>query len=65
MRAGKLILVGTVLGSALIVTIVSQGSLHFGQPTSVTTDAPAPRENVSQDHTPDVEPWGPFRTVDW
>jgi hypothetical protein len=64
----------------MIIVLFAHGSLLFGpvsgnalaargtnwrQPTSAAPDASAPREDVSQDKTPDVIPWGPFRTTDW
>jgi hypothetical protein len=51
----------------MTILLFANDSLLFG-PVSGNALAlrdTAPRENVYQDKTPDVEPWGPFRTTDW
>ena len=69
----KMFFLGAVLGSASTVTIAHYNSSALGliggpalvghaadsqQPTS-------PHEDAGGAKTPDNEPWGPFRTVDW
>jgi len=76
----KMFFLGALLGSALTVAIVHYNANAFGlaggatlaghaidshQPSAATTDPITSPEDARGARTPDNEPWGPFRTVDW
>jgi hypothetical protein len=76
----KMLFLGAVLGSAFTVTIVHYNSHVLGlvggaalaahatdshQSTSAITYPITPADDVRGGRTPDNEPWGPLRTVDW
>jgi hypothetical protein len=76
----KMFFLGAVLGSAFTVAIVHYNSNALGlvggaalaahaidshQSTSAVTHPITPAEDARAAQTPDNEPWGPFRTVDW
>jgi hypothetical protein len=81
MHTWKIVLVGTVLAAAMIVTMVRYGSNAFErvggnaitahaiesrQPISAVPDPITPSKHDRDDKTSDSEHgWGPFRTVDW
>ena len=81
MRTWKIIVVATGLSLGLIVAIGNYGSTGFEhrrtvadqstnshqqiQPISTAAHPVALLEKVDTSKTPDAEPWGPFRSVDW
>jgi len=78
MRTWKIILVAALLSVALIVTIAHSGFLrekaitdHLAntrqqiQQVSPAVDSITSPENADTRKTPDIEPWGPARVVDW
>jgi hypothetical protein len=77
MRTGKIILVGALLSTALIVTIAHNlkrdktigdhvaNSPQQVQQVSRTADPTTSPEHVDTRKTSDIEPWGLVRAVDW
>jgi hypothetical protein len=72
----KMFFLGTVLGSALTLVIVhfnsnalelvgSAALAAHDHPGSGITDPITPTEGPRGAKTPEEEPWGPIRTVDW
>jgi hypothetical protein len=76
----KMFFVGALLGSALTVAIVHYNANALGlvggaalaahaidsqHSSPAITDPITPAEDARGPKTPDNEPWGPFRTVDW
>jgi hypothetical protein len=77
-RTWKIILVGALLSAALIVTIAYSGFQHGKtiadhvansrqniQQVSPMADPTTSPEHAATRKTPDIEPWGPVRAVDW
>jgi hypothetical protein len=72
----RMFFLGTVLGSALTIVIVHFNSnalalvggpalaAHDHRSLAITNPIP-PAEDVRNAKTPENEPWGPVRTVDW
>jgi hypothetical protein len=81
MHSSKIVIVGTVVAVAMIVTMVRYGSNAFEgvggnaltahaiesrQPVSAVPDPIKPSNYARDGKTSDSEHgWGPFRTVDW
>jgi hypothetical protein len=64
----KIMAVVTILSRALIATIVHCSSNSLAGHTTnsrqqVHHSLPAEKPDTSK--TPDTEPWGPFRAIDW
>ena len=78
MRTWKIIVFGTILRAAFIVTIAIAASNGFELDRTVADHATSSRhqqmsvvdlvsraEKIDIGEMPNTEPWGPFRTTDW